>query len=220
MKSLVVMVVDRSGSMSFKDYGASASRDVIATEGVNNFVKAQKEVKVNGKTGYCLIEFDDRSTDVVTNVKDIKTVENSYRLVPRGNTPLWDAIGFSVDHANSVISKIRKRDQPKGVMVIVVTDGEENRSTKHNKDTISRLIESKKGENWDFTFLCTNPMTVQEMKSAGVQNAQAYNASNMKDAYDAVSLKVGRVRNAIEQTGTFSSVDSEFTANEIRSLTK
>ena len=220
MKSLVVMVVDRSGSMSFRDHGAKGTRDVVATEGINNFVKAQKSIKVNGKTGYCLIEFDDRSTDVVTDVKDIKTFEGTYRLIPRGNTPLWDAIGFSVDHANGVISKMRKRDQPKAVMVIVVTDGEENRSTKHNKDSISRLIESKKGENWDFTFLCTNPMTVEEVKTAGFQNAQAYAPQAMNVAYDVLSSKVSRVRNAIEQTGMYSSVDSEFTANEIRSLSK
>lgn len=220
MKSLVVMVVDRSGSMSQRDHGSSSSRDVIATEGINNFVKAQKSVKVNGKTGYCLIEFDDSSTSVVTEVKDIKTVENTYRLVPRGNTPLWDAIGFSVNHTNNVISKMRKRDQPKGVMVIVVTDGEENCSRQYNRSSISEIIEKKKSENWDFTFLCTNPMTVKEVKAAGFQNAQTYAPQAMNLAYDVVSSKVSRVRNAIEQTGTFSSVDSEFTANEIRSLSK
>jgi uncharacterized protein YegL len=227
MKSYVAIVVDRSGSMAdpvydkvggITAYGSYKRLSEIATQGIKSFIAEQKAMKINGKTGFSLVQFDGNGTEVVEQVGDIRTSTVNYNLVPRGNTPLWDAIGFTVEHIDEKISKLRKRDKPKGVMVVVVTDGAENASTKWKQSTIAELIEAKKKENWDFTFLCNNPMVAKEASDAGLQNVALYANNKVDQVYSSVSSKVARTRNAIEQTGTFSSTDCEFTQNEIRSM--
>jgi len=218
MKSYIAVVVDRSGSMSDPTVWGGPKMCDVAMEGIRSFVKEQKAMKINGKTGFSLVEFDGGGTDVVEQVNDIKSSVVEYTLKPRGNTPLWDSIGFTVDHINEKIAKLRTRDKPKGVMVVVVTDGLENASTKWNKATITRLIETKKKEGWDFTFLCNNPMVAKDAENAGLQNVALYDNRNLKAAYSAVSSKVGRVRNSIEQTGTYTSNTASFTENELSSM--
>src|ERR1700692_92901 len=64
--------------------------------------------------------------------------------VPRGNTPLYDAIGECI-----------RRTDPKGraAIVLVITDGEENASSEFTRESVKTLLKEKESEGWTFAFL-------------------------------------------------------------------
>lgn len=209
MKTQLTLVVDRSGSM-----GSSGMKEK-AQSGINELIKTERERKINGKMGFTLVEFDDR-VDVVQDVKDVKEAKD-YNLKPRGSTALWDAMASGIETTKNGIAKLRKRDQPKTVMVVVVTDGGENASRLNNQNNIKKMIEELAPQGWDFTFMCNDPILRKTAESIGTQSHE-YSNANTQAIYNAVSGKLGRVRNAIASGQSVTSKVINLTPNEIRSL--
>lgn len=92
---------------------------------------------------------------------------------PGAMTPLYDSIGKALDHARKKSSKGDK------VMVMIDTDGFENASTDHTRESIVSLIEKCKAKGWAFQFMA-NALTEQEAaqvaavgKSLGMQTRPA-----------------------------------------------
>ena len=139
----IICIVDRSGSMG------AIRKD--AEGGLNSFINEQKEVE--GGANVTIVDFDD-AYDVVCDAVDINDVE-PYKLVPRGMTALLDAIGRTVNGF--------QYDGDGKVIVVVVTDGDENRSQEYTRDQIFDLITEKKEAGWEFMFLAAN----QDAISAG-----------------------------------------------------
>ena len=50
----------------------------------------------------------------------------------------------------------QNQDLEEKPVVIVFTDGEENRSREHTRDSVARLIDARKAEGWVFAFLGAN----------------------------------------------------------------
>ena len=198
MKTYLTLVVDRSNSM-----GNIREK---AQSGINSLLTEQKSIKMNGKMGFTLVDFDDK-IEVVQSVKDVKEAKE-YQLIPRGWTALWDAIQFAVDTTKAEIAKLRRRDQPKVIMCVVVTDGQDNKSKLRSGD-IQSLVSELKANGWDFTFLCNNPLVLDEGVKTGMNSAQ-YSDQQTHAVYNAISQKVIRTRNSL--------VSSNFTANELTSM--
>ena len=130
----LIFLLDRSGSME------SCRDDTIG--GFNSFVKDQ--AALGGKL--TLVQFDHeiitRYTDV--ELKDVVPLTTE-TFQPRGSTALLDAIGS--------IIKSQKSENP---LVIILTDGQENSSTKFTKAHIQDLIEQKTKDGWTFMYLGAN----------------------------------------------------------------
>ena len=129
-----IFLLDRSGSM------ATIRDDTIG--GYNSFVQSQ--VPVGGTMSLYL--FDHELTEVykdvpIAEVKDLTT--ETY--VPRGSTALLDAVG----------QILKKEDGSKATMIIL-TDGEENSSSKFTNAHIKDLTEVRTKEGWDFVYLGAN----------------------------------------------------------------
>ena len=80
-------VLDRSGSM------ASISDDVVG--GFNTFLAEQRKQERGGRV--TLVQFDGQDPfEVLIDGEDLDSVKDldSARYIPRGNTPLYDAIGL------------------------------------------------------------------------------------------------------------------------------
>jgi hypothetical protein len=133
----IVMLVDSSGSMySIKD-------DIIGS--VKGFLDNQKELADD--TELTLIKFDMDPTVIYSKVQLANaTPLDNHNYVPSGSTSLYDAIGEAI-HLHEGDDK---------VLMVIVTDGEENTSKKFTKHSITRLIEEKKEEGWNFIFLANN----------------------------------------------------------------
>lgn len=141
----VAIILDRSGSMS-----------TIRTDmqgGFKSFVADQRGLP--GRCVFSLYQFDD-SHETVYEERDINQIE-SLELVPRGSTALLDAMGRSIVRIGERLAKKPEAQRPGGVIVLVITDGQENASREFNADQIRAMVKRQETEwNWKFAFLGAN----------------------------------------------------------------
>lgn len=185
----ITLVVDRSGSME-------ACRKE-AQGGIDSFIREQKESV--GDALFSLFQFDTESKEYVFNAVPIKSVQSDYKLVPRGGTPLLDALGKVIAETGNRLSNIPEDQRPGLVIVCVVTDGEENSSTEFTKDKIKEMIQHQQDVyNWQFTFLGANQDAFAEAGSIGIAATavSAYHVASAGAAYKGMSQNVSRMRSA------------------------
>jgi len=161
-KNQIFIILDRSGSMQ------SIRQDTI--NGFNKFLKDQQ--KNNPDCQLSLIQFDHEIDDLYIEapIKEVNPL-NHKSYVPRGTTALLDAIGFTLDKAS--IITVPKTQNAK-VIVVIITDGQENSSVTFNKDQVFDLIKLlKEKHNWQFVFLGANQDAIQEAQHLGISSKQA-----------------------------------------------
>lgn len=140
---LVTMVLDRSGSMG-------GYRDETI-EAFNTYVEQLRGDE--GETFVTLRLFDNKH-DLVYRalpVSDVPLLSHE-TYVPRSSTALNDAIALAVSDADTA-------DVQEGTkhLLVVLTDGYENASTEHSKNSIKRLLEERQNlHGWTVVFLQGN----------------------------------------------------------------
>ncbi len=72
-------------------------------------------------------------------------------FVPRGWTPLYDAMDKSLEACLERVQAMETR--PGKVIIVVVTDGEDNASTKANKATVKDKIKTITEKGWVMVYL-------------------------------------------------------------------
>lgn len=182
----LVVILDRSGSM------ASAASDHIG--GLKTFVRDQQNLTEEAYLTF--IQFDSvNPCEVVFDHVPIAQVDlKKIELVPRGATPLLDALGRGVAFADKYMSGDRI------VIFMVVTDGEENSSIEWTKERIKRLIADKESIGWKFLYLGANVDAFVEATRIGISVQTAANYSNtrigIQSMYAGTSRNVREVRTA------------------------
>jgi Mg-chelatase subunit ChlD len=184
----ITLVVDRSGSMYLCQDDAQG--------GINQFIEDQKKVK--GSANLTLVQFDDKY-EVVYNGVPISDV-GKYTLTPRGNTALLDAVGKAITSAGERLDKLPEEEKPGCVIMVIVTDGQENASREYKRDKIKEMIELQKNKfNWQFTFLGADANAFNDGLSMGIgaSSILQYNASDKSHvAYCTASNATMRTRMA------------------------
>merc|ERR1712110_303211 len=144
--SYVVCIVDRSGSMQ--------SMGSAVKNGFNEFLQQQKAFP-----GACLatvVRFDNK-VEIVnhgTKLADISPATDE-TFAPRGSTALYDALGDSIAMVKEKISTLSCK--PSRVMVLVLTDGQENASSKHSHSDVVKNIKQCEDElKWSFVYIGAN----------------------------------------------------------------
>lgn len=152
----IICIIDRSGSM------ISIKSD--AEGGINQFLTEQKDVP--GEANLTLVEFDFEHNKIHDQV-NLKSVDK-YILSPRGSTALLDAIGFTLNS---------QPEFPKGtkVIVVIVTDGEENSSQEYTHSQIQDLIKERREQGWEFLFLAADQDAIQVGTSFGIASNRSAN---------------------------------------------
>lgn len=120
-------------------------------------------------------------------VTDIELLtEKTYH--PDGSTALLDAVGY-------VLSKITD-DNESNYLFIIITDGEENSSRRHNYNSVQELITNKQNTNrFTFTYLGCNSLnarTVAQNLNIPIGNVAVW--SNQTATKCDTSLKKARLR--------------------------
>lgn len=132
------ILLDRTGSMQ--------SIWAEALGSVNAYVKALAE----GDAFATLAVFDAheglqfdvlRAGVPVQTWKDVTDAE----ATPRGMTPLYDAIGRIIARAES--------EAPEKVVLVIMTDGEENASREMKKDDVKAALDRTEKKGWQVVFL-------------------------------------------------------------------
>ena len=144
-----LIIVDESGSMShLREATLSGINETIGT-----IKSAQKEFAETQEHTLTLVTFDSDSNrpDVRTMIDNQSIVEvKEFRdYMPRGCTPLYDAMGQSLTKLHTAI----KGDVDASAVVTVLTDGLENASREWDAQSLRKLIEQLKEEGWSFSYM-------------------------------------------------------------------
>jgi uncharacterized protein YegL len=169
LQTHIAMVLDRSGSME------TCRKATI--DAVNKYLLEARGDAALKEADFELMTFDTQSIDTVRtgapiNVKDISLED----YVPRGGTPLFDAIGRGIDGLDG---KIAKDGSGKAILVIV-TDGQENASRKYTAPAIKELVKARQDAGWLVVFLGAGLDAAQQGAALGVRGS--YTANIAMDA--------------------------------------
>lgn len=208
----IISILDRSGSME------SVKDDAIG--GFNSFLKSQKELKE--KATMSVVLFDDLYEQLYDG-KDVKLDKvqelTKETFVPRGMTALYDAIGKSINNYKKTLEGLKTAEKPDKVLVIIVTDGQENHSKEFtNIHQINNLITEMKGKNWQFMFLCATEDAFKTGASLGISKGNTFQFANTSvgnaTLYSKVSSATAMYRSASVQDATFDSLSNNLLIDE------
>lgn len=205
-KTHVCAVLDRSGSM------ASTVGGTIS--GYNEFLNG---LRADPATEYTisLIQFDSvvKGAELTISYEDKPLAEISDLTAkdyqPRGSTPLYDAIGECI-----------RRTESKGraIIVLVITDGQENASIEFTKDSVKALITAKEKEGWTFSFLGANIDSYSVASSIGVNlaNVSNYVQGNEQALYSNLAHSTVARSHQVQTLGMAKAASMSFIGEEQR----
>ena len=158
----IAVLLDRTGSME------SIRDDTIG--GFNTFLKQQKEAP--GKATLTLVQFDSQDPyEVIHRFMPIETVPELTRetYVPRASTPLLDAMGRAINDLEQSLADLKEEERPAKVVLVVVTDGEENASREFHKEQIEKMVKEKTEKSgWQFVFLSADLAAIGDARAIGI----------------------------------------------------
>lgn len=180
----ISFLLDRSGSMG------AIRDDVIG--GFNQFLHEQQQ-----RPGACrmtLVQFDSQAPfEILADAADIKALGplDGTRYEPRGGTPLLDALGTLIEHAER-----RARGRDEDAVIVVFTDGEENASHRWTRTALFERIEALKARGWAFVFLGANQDSYNEAGGIGFASGSTSNwsAGHSDSAFAQISRSVSSYR--------------------------
>lgn len=201
----VYFVLDRSGSME------AIRSDVIG--GFNCFVEEQRAQ--SGRCLMTLIQFDAHDPhEVLESARPIEHVAplTSSRFVPRGGTPLYDAMGHAIADATIRTEKLGAAGEPyEEIVFVTFTDGLENASREYTRAKIFELIRKRQETGWCFVYLGANQDAYGESGHIGyaagsVQNFAA-DAQGTRLAFRSTSDSLSRRRRYMEERQAYDRAD-------------
>ncbi len=160
--TLVCFLLDRSGSM------ASCKDETIS--GFNAYIKELKTKDKN--TIFTLTQFDSIGVDVIYDAVPLNKVKE-LSFEPRGNTPLYDAIGKTIRATEKLEDKYK-------ILLVTLTDGVENASSDWNLESVKNLIKEKEDKNkWTFAHIGVGLNGWNQMHTLSIGTQSAYNVLNI-----------------------------------------
>ena len=180
--ALVVLVVDRSGSMN----------DICSDMegGIASLLASQEEF--GDRCLVTIAQFDDEYEIVAERTP--LTELAPYQLKPRGMTALLDAIGRTITTTKTWLDDLTETERPRRILCVVVTDGMENSSREWSRLQVMDSVKARIAEGWDFTFLGANQDAIEEGSAMGFAAEQSltYDASSegTRSAFKTVSRKI------------------------------
>lgn len=184
-KTVIAVILDRSGSMM-------AIQDDMEG-GFAQFVAEQRALP--GECTLSLYQFDSEYEVVYEDLPlgDVPALS----IVPRGSTALLDAVGRSITRLGKRLAAKPEHERPGAVVVMVITDGEENASRKVKRHVLKKTIEAQQRKyNWRFMYLGADASVFSEAESLGIQAAARYSpdTSGVNQLYVASSAAVASFR--------------------------
>ena len=169
-------VIDRSDSMS------KCLNDTI--QGFNTFISRQPP-----DTPVTTFLFNNTVNELYRCQKasEVKPLNNvTYR--PAGCTALLDAIGRAIEVASNCTADT--------ITMVVLTDGEENASSRYTKHQINKLIDDRKAQGWKFVFMGANQDAIQVADDLGIdqEGALTFDTTCVRDAFRCLSDAVTRLQ--------------------------
>ena len=169
----ISVILDRTGSME------PIRADTIG--GFNSFL-AQHQA-LNAGTTFTLVQFDTRDPfEVLHGFVPIERVKplTEETFVPRGGTPLNDAICRGIIDLDGRISALPAGERPSRVLFVIVTDGHENSSREFTGAQVRGMIDAHRKAGWQFVFLSADEAAVSNGREVNIE--ERFSASVPKSA--------------------------------------
>lgn len=181
----LILIVDRSGSMQ------SIQKD--AQGGLRSAVAKWAETSGGDKRTLSLYQFDTQH-DTVLHYAPLEKAQD-YVLEPRGGTALLDATGFAIKGEGEHLASLKEAERPGQVVVIIVTDGQENSSKEYKRPEVKKLIEHQQDKyGWKFTYVAADLNAAEEARSMGIAAPGVLSwmgtARSMNSTYDVLATAV------------------------------
>lgn len=177
----VTFLLDRSGSME--------SKREFVVKGINDFIANVKSMP--GQGCWSLVQFDDRDSargagEAFPHLTYGQRAESDVPAFglddykPRGGTALVDAVCMTILSIKERVASLPQnlRDERK-VMLVIVTDGEENQSRDYTNERLRELraeMEAKHG--WEFMFLGAGQEAFLQAQNHGLLKAMNFAGLN------------------------------------------
>jgi hypothetical protein len=156
----IYFLLDRSGSM------ADIATDVIG--GFNSFLKEQ--LADGDDAIMTLVQFDSQNPqEIWAESQPLRKIAplTSATFVPRGSTPLYDAMGMTIASAKIHLESLPADAPREEIFFVTFTDGEENASKEYDQASIFSLIKKCEKDGWTFTYLGANQDAYAESELIG-----------------------------------------------------
>ena len=169
----IAFLLDSSGSMD------SIAQETIAT--FNGFLLAQKNLTddLGGAmpARFSLVTFDTTAKTIAHRL-DLREVlalnETTYQ--PSGGTALFDALGDLIDSIGSSLAAMTEAARPAKVSVAILTDGEENSSTRFSlRDINQRIAHQTQVYQWEFLYLGADHDAIAAATALGISAHHSVN---------------------------------------------
>ena len=186
MTHLVTFVLDESGSMQL--------RKEVTISGFNEWMKEME--KFPGEVLLNLIKFHSEKHELlvkqaVLGLTKPRLTEDNYQ--PSALTPLLDAVGRAIRETDEQLETLPDDVE---VILVILTDGEENHSTEFSLEAIKSLVAEKEEAGWAITYMGASAEAWQGAQTLGVSlgatmNFRGDNQSSQQ-AFAANAMAVSR----------------------------
>lgn len=180
--ALIHFLLDRSGSME------TCLNDTIG--GFNAFVREQAP----GST-MSLYLFNNSFETVYENrnIEDVERLTAS-TFRPRGGTALLDAIAQTIERVERNNTQRWADIDDVGNVIVILTDGDDNSSTRCTRDEMNDTISKKRAQGWKFVFLAANQDAIKSADGIGIGRDAAidFDTANVCEVMRSVSSALGR----------------------------
>lgn len=165
MKTDITVILDKSGSME--------SRRTDAIGGFNALVDDQKAQP--GEAALSLVQFDTSYGVTFTEKAPIDVPALTMETyTPSGGTALLDAMGKTIDATGRRLAAMSEDARPGKVIVVIITDGEENSSREFTYPRVNEMIcHQRDVYKWEFMFVGTNQDAIASASRIGIQASSA-----------------------------------------------
>lgn len=203
LRNEIAFVIDASSSMSrFRDDVQRVVNEQVAEIKKN-------AAKLGQPTSLTIYVFNDRVQQLV-RYEDVFAFRTFSGYAPHGNTALFDGIGRAIEDFQ--ISRFAA-DINTSFLILTITDGEENRSTRYNQTSLGSLMRSVEGtDRWTMAFsvpyggrrqlasfgIPTGNIQEWEQTSKGLETMSHATVSGLGSYYTARSAGMRRVSNFYE----------------------
>lgn len=168
----LVFILDKSGSMG----GMEA--DTIG--GYNSLLSKQKAVTGDAVITTVLFDQGIHLLHDRINLQAVSALGNHDYQVG-GSTALLDAVGLTIDKIGNAIKHTDDAYRPEKVMVVIITDGEENASRLYSAERVKSMISRQMNKyGWEFIFLGANIDAVKTAGNYGINPSRAQDYHNDK----------------------------------------
>jgi Mg-chelatase subunit ChlD len=148
------------------------------------------------------------------NLNDV-VIEN---MDADGGTPLLDAEGIAITETGKRLAVMDECDRPARVLVVIITDGDENMSQEYTLKQVSGMIKRQEDDySWQFTFLGANIDAHGTGQTMGVKAKATMNfaadSAGVKNAFESLTSGSLRARSMCRSDYEQSVADGTFYTN-------